>query len=1637
MKSTRYLLMAAFCIVFFMASMAWPANAGTANGSFSSGPCRAGWGDGRLTVGNGLFTRTYEFRGGVPRTISFALDGGTDWQRGGKDGTENALDEMTVEAKKARWSPVGVEGVCVNISSKGRETELWLFPGVPGLVAKRKWTDSVKPVHDHDRDFRRLSEDGKALRGALEAADCLKLMPQHIKATSVVCMDQTDIRDNLMPSVERLLMGYDTRFTMAASALDCRDVLTGNGLVFVRLAPMPVSRPEPVEDFILDGANRQVALLANGYPLVELAYRGGDAGRQRALVAFQRAIRPYRAGRDGILLSNTWGGGNRDSRINQAFLLKEIDAGAKIGVDVIQVDDGWESGRTSNSERKALAGRQKVWNGYWDMDPDFWKEDRERFPDGLDFLVKKAAEKGMRFGLWYGPDSSNDAVNWEKDVDCLLDFHRRLGIDYFKLDSMKLYTPLALKRNRMMFDRLQKESGGAMVFDLDCTAEIRPGFLGLLDVGPMFVENRYTRRPVYWPHHTLKNLWDLSHLIDPVRLRMEFNNPDTNHDNYKDSPLGHGNYRPDALFATVMAASPLAWMELSDVSEKSVAALAPLVKTWKAERARWHGGVIHPVGKRPDGMEWTGFVSEAADGDGGYALLFRELNPSSGHLLDLSPFFGNARPAVAEVIGGRGSAALEGNALKVDISEKLDFIWVKLRRLGDASCAGLSPDEFRDPPPEARPHTWWHWMNGNVTKEGITADLEAMAAAGIGGAQIFDAGLALPKGPVDFATDAWFDCLVHADREAYRLGIELCIANCSGWTSSGGPWITPELSMKFATATTTTVKGGERFDGVLPLPENTNGFYEDIAVLAFPTPANGKAVLCGMPDFDLQVFRGRGSASLGGSEMGPQMPVKITDRIAPPESCVAGGEVVDLTALLRPNNALAWDAPPSHASWTILRIGYAANGRTNRSCSRAGLGLECDKLDPHALDVHFDAYVGKLLQRLPKNHALKGVLLDSYEVHGQNWTRGFDRMFAAETGYSITNFLPVLAGFPVGNAAETEKFLKDFRRVISSLFVRNYAGRLRERCRENGLAFYCEPYGNGPFNDLDFARECDIPMSEFWRPRNSSCDLAALARDKGSEYMVCRWGSKPLGNSKTVASTAHVWGRQIVGAEAFTSYPDEGSGRWQVSPYAMKLQCDRVFTEGVNRMIFHRFVHQPWTNPTRYPGMTMAAYGAHIDRTQTWWEHGAKEFFTYMSRAQHLLQQGTFVGDVLLCTSGEAPDYGTDGEMPEGYDGDRCHPSALSAIKVLEGGDVVVPGGTRYRVIGTPPLDTLRSEIVGKLNQLKAAGAAIVEYGEVPNALKRLGCTPDFTCDDRDVTWIHRRAGDDDFYFLAVPNKQEKTISCSFRVADRMPELWNPVTGEITPVTQYGNENGHARFKIDCPPLHSVFVVFRNKCRKGNVQCKMKVAGTVPVAGPWQVAFREPGKLNDIAAETFADLISWTECENEDIRYFSGTAAYKCRIDDMKYKMETASGNPSGTVPMRIVLDLGRVADIAEVSVNGRAYPALWCPPYKVDITDAVVQRPCSSSVVSLLPFDLEVKVTNRWPNRLIGDMRLPDDCEWDDGANSKGFPLVKAWPEWLLRGAPSPAGRHAFTTCRLWTAGEPLLESGLLGPVSIEFCGE
>ena len=681
-------------LVFAFAGLVGAATAG----NFETNGCRVVWTERTLDVGNGIFERRYVSSNGVLRTVSFRTKTGGTWK--GTLQESEGCDRLSVDACGAKWGPAGIDGLRVVVKAGGSETRLDLYPTMPGVIATRPGMTRFPPVHDEDRAWQPKA-DADSLRAVMSASETLSVARRHVKATSLDCLDQTDIRDRLLRTDERLLMSYDWAYSLATTCLDVRDVLTDEGLVFVRLAPMPSSRPERVDDFIVSGEDACVSLLANGYPLVELAYAGGDAGRLRALIAFQRALRPYRPGRDGLLLSNTWGAGNRDSRICQEFLLKEIEAGARMGVDVIQIDDGWQRGRTQNSDKRVSAGQKKVWNGYWAADPDFWKEDLERFPDGLDFLVRKARAHGLRFGLWFGPDSSDDAANWERDADCLLDFHRRLGIDYFKVDSMKLRTPLALARNRKMFDRMLADSDGAMVFDLDSTAEVRPGFFGLIDIGPLFVENRGTRRGVYWPHHTLRNLWDLSHVIDPVRLRFEFNNPDTNHDRYSWSPLGLASYRhPDTLFATVMAASPLAWMELSDVSDASMAPLAALVKTWKRERVAWHGGVIHPVANRPDGLAWTGFVSERADGAGGYALLFREMNDSDAYSLDLSPIFGSARISDATVIAGRGTARVEGSELRVRVGDRFDYVWVRFAAAPrDGACRVFRPEKPSVAPP--------------------------------------------------------------------------------------------------------------------------------------------------------------------------------------------------------------------------------------------------------------------------------------------------------------------------------------------------------------------------------------------------------------------------------------------------------------------------------------------------------------------------------------------------------------------------------------------------------------------------------------------------------------------------------------------------------------------------------------------------------------------------------------------------------------------------------------------------------------------------------------------------------------------------------------------------------------------------
>lgn len=498
--------------------------------------------------------------------------------------------------------------------------------------------------------------------------------PAHSLLIQFVLRDKTDRCAALYSENEWLLHSAET-VEIRGNAFALENTLDGSGTIFLKIAPLPDSRAHGC-DFDVRVARGGLTLelqSADGYAWKTARYENGKWGRIAAFHDLQRQIRPYDGNRDGLFLTNTWGDRHRDAHLNPQFMAQEIEAGARLGADVVQIDDGWQQGMTANS-----SVARGPWNGFWESDPNFWDVHPTRFPDGLNALADAARARNMNLGLWFAPDSTDNAANWERDVAALLGLHRELGVNYFKIDALKLDGPQSEINFGKLFDRVRAESNGAISFDLDITAEKRFGYFGQIAPERLFVQNRYTDWGNYWPHQTLRAVWQLAHVVDPVRLRIEWLNNARNAEKYGDSPLAPLKYRPDALFAITMFCSPLGWFETQKLPESYFVEAAPLIATWKSHREALQTGTIMPVGSAPDGNAWTGFVSINAARDGGYALMFRELNEAANFSLEL-PLIGKLNAPI-EKLGGDGEATLNDGILSVHVAEKLGFIWVKFGR---------------------------------------------------------------------------------------------------------------------------------------------------------------------------------------------------------------------------------------------------------------------------------------------------------------------------------------------------------------------------------------------------------------------------------------------------------------------------------------------------------------------------------------------------------------------------------------------------------------------------------------------------------------------------------------------------------------------------------------------------------------------------------------------------------------------------------------------------------------------------------------------------------------------------------------------------------------------------------------------
>jgi alpha-galactosidase len=522
---------------------------------------------------------------------------------------------------------------------------------------------------------------------AAEVSRTLAPAGQHLRLTQVVLRDQTDRHNELVHEQQWLLHPSDRELALAGNLFVVEDLAAGTGQVLVKQAPQPWARPRQTASDLLvtprKGGGFELSLLsAAGSPADEwavLEYRGGPAERTRVLHEWQRHQRPATPSHAlPRFLSNTWGDRSQDSRLRADFVAAEIAAGQRLGVEVVQLDDGWQRGATANSvEAKRRGG---VWEGFWNADEGFWQPHPERLPEGLAPLVALARAQGLALGLWFAPDSWQEFANWRRDAARVLELHTTLGIEHFKVDGVSAKTDLALANLHQFFAMVLAGSQGRVVFDLDITADLRPGYFGALAVGPLFVENRYTDWHNYWPHQTLRNLWQLARWIDPRRLRMEFLNNCRNDDRYPGDPLAPARHAPDALFASVMFANPLGWFEVSHLPADYVAAVAPLVRTWKAHRQALFAGLILPLGAAPDGFAWTGFISLGPDQASGYALLFRELHPAAHAALPLPlPVPADVR---WELLAGQGTVTCRDGALLAHVPAPLGYVFARWHRPG-------------------------------------------------------------------------------------------------------------------------------------------------------------------------------------------------------------------------------------------------------------------------------------------------------------------------------------------------------------------------------------------------------------------------------------------------------------------------------------------------------------------------------------------------------------------------------------------------------------------------------------------------------------------------------------------------------------------------------------------------------------------------------------------------------------------------------------------------------------------------------------------------------------------------------------------------------------------------------------------
>ncbi len=958
-------------------------------------------------------------------------------------------------------------------------------------------------------------------------------------------------------------------------------------------------------------------------------------------------------------------------------------------------------------------------------------------------------------------------------------------------------------------------------------------------------------------------------------------------------------------------------------------------------------------------------------------------------------------------------------------------------------------NEFQNPPVISRLSCFWLWLNSNITKECITQDLEAMKSNGYGGAVVFDVNsssfnvaLKTEPGP-EFLSDEWLELFAHAIKEADRLDLELSLNVVSGW-NPGGPTVTPEYALKTITFSDTVVKGPGKLKTELPLPPNRL-LYEDLIVHAVKNLPEVENTASGIKHIGLKTLEER----FGARGIYPLH--RLREEYDNSVSAILKEDLIDITNNFK-DGKLTWDVP--EGSWTIIRYGMTNTGVQVSSVSDGWEGLSMDHLSKEALLQFNEEVISKLINTAKSaGNSLKYLFTDSWEMGVANWTDHFMDEFKKRRGYEMTPYMPVLTNRIVGSREISNRFLHDFRRTVSDLVAEEHYQTFSEIANRNGLLAQPESGGPhaAPIDAIQTMKYNDIPMGEFWVRSNTH-----RVEDDSRLY------------GKQSASVAHIYGKRYVAAEGPTSIgPFWERPPKDCKNVIDRIFCSGVnkivwchyttspdeFGEPGNTFFAgtHLNRHVTWWDESK-------AFIEYMNRSSSLLSQGlfkADALYYYGDDSPNfvfLKEEVTDLGkgydwdkcsyDLLLekvkIVNGRIT-------LPDGMnysilvlpDEKAIKAELLVKLKELVKQGMVLVGPKPERATGLknyPDSDNMVKSVAdemwgntdGKSITVNNYGKGKVFWGITPEeVLQLLNIQPDFdflsSYPDTHLDYIHRYTSTEDIYFIVnrlarhgindtqyryltdLPDRYEEVL-CKFRVTGKVPELWNPMTGEIKEIAVYYEENGYTHIPLNFEPEGSLFIVFRNSKQNEHIQkiekdginvfpeMNLAVAllpnfnifrnnnsvtaefllpgtwtmhwsdGSVTeinelepnfsktIGSPWQVTFiKNWGPQEKL---TMDSLKSWSDFQDERIKYYSGSAGYS----------NSFTLNQDEINEKTILLDLGNVQEIASVTINGQDAGVTWIAPFKLNITPYVKEG--QNNVV--------VTVTNSWVNRLIGDSYLP-----------------------------------------------------------------